>query len=127
MTDRDRSDDGSAQRRRERRVRSWLREGIPSVAADGLRTQKTVSSVGREVEAHETHAAARGQKEPPPPGMRPGSLAEPGPQRNAALLREYSSFSGAALAGGDSSRAPLSRSSCGKRMRRRRNRGKRRR
>ena len=41
------------------------------------------------MEAHETHEVQRGQKEPPP-GARPGILAEPGPLRSDRSLRRSS-------------------------------------
>ena len=68
----------------------------------GLRAQKAASS--GEVEAHETHSALRGPKQPPP-GSRPGILAEPGPQRSDRSLRHSSSGAPSlalvSLAGGD--------------------------
>ena len=83
---------GAATWRCERRLRSWLRHEWMTVAAelpaalhhsrdgvrvthDGPRAQKTVSSVVRDVEAHETNDTLRRQKELPP-GARPGILAE---------------------------------------------------
>ena len=97
--------DGAAMRRRQRRLRSWWRHEQQSIAAvlatvshhsypqvdtayDGLRAQRTVTSTG-EVEAHEVNAAPRGQKEPPP-GARPGILAELAPQRSDRSLRHSS-------------------------------------
>ena len=85
---------GAAMRRR---LRSWWCHEQQSIAAvvatvshhsypkvdtanDGQRAQKTVTSTGEEVE-YVKHAPLRAQKTPPP-GMRPGSLAEPGPQRS---------------------------------------------
>ena len=50
----------------------------------GPRAQKAASS--REVEAHETHSALRGPKQPPH-GERPGSLLDPGPQRSDRTAR----------------------------------------
>ena len=53
----------------------------------GLRAQKSASS--GEVEAHETHSALRGPKQPPP-GERPGILLEPLPQRSDRSRRHFS-------------------------------------
>ena len=78
---------GAAKRRRERRLRSWLRHERMTVAAelsaalhhsrdggqvkyDGLRAQKTDSAA--------------------PPGVRPGSLCDPGPQRSDRTVRRSS-------------------------------------
>ena len=86
MTDR-----GAAQRRRERRLRSWLKHERLTVAMElaaalhhsrdggpgshnALRGQKAASS-GREGEVREPYDALRGQKRPPP-GTRPAPLAE---------------------------------------------------
>ena len=44
-----------------------------------------IARVGEEV-VHDAHNALRGPKTPPP-GVRPGSLAEPGPQRSDRSLR----------------------------------------
>ena len=49
------------------------------------RGQKIATSI-REVEEHETNNAPRRQKAPPP-GARPGILAEPGPQSSDRSLR----------------------------------------
>ena len=82
---------GATKRRRERRLHSWWRHKQVSIAAElsaafhhsrdrrqgkhvGLRAQKTDSAVDVEV-VQDAHEAPRGQ-ETPPPGMRPGSLAE---------------------------------------------------
>ena len=58
----------------------------------------------REVEAHETDHAPRGQKEPPPEA-RPGMLSEPGPQRSDRTVLHSSSdaplLAAPSLAGGD--------------------------
>ena len=51
------------------------------------RGQKTAASAGEEVE-HATHYGPRAQETPP--GVRPGSLAEPGPQRSDRSLRRSS-------------------------------------
>ena len=93
---------GSAKRRRQRRLRSWLRHERQTVALEvaaalhhsrdvgpgthaGLRAQKAASS--GEVEAYETHSALRGPKQPPP-GMRSEQLPEaPGPQRCDRTVR----------------------------------------
>ena len=112
---------GAARRRRERRLRSTLRheqQTVRKALAAALhhsagpkekvemqqnhapRGQKTAARA-REVEEHDTHAGLRAQKTPPQ-GRRPGTLAEPGPQRSdrspAALLRG-SSFSRFGVAG----------------------------
>ena len=94
---------GAAKRRRERRLRSWLRHERMTVAAelsaalhhsrdgvqvkfDGLRAQKTDSAADGEEVVHDAHDALRGQKTPPP-GVRPGSLCDPGPQRSDRTVR----------------------------------------
>ena len=86
--------DGAAKRRRQRRLRSWLRHEQQTVAAvlatvshhsypkvdtahDGLRAQRTVTSTREGVE-HETYGGLRAQK-PPLPGKRPGLPPEPEP------------------------------------------------
>ena len=52
------------------------------------RGQKTAARAGEEVE-YEKHAGPRAQKTPPP-GERPGLLAEPGPQRSDRTVRRSS-------------------------------------
>ena len=52
------------------------------------RGQKTAARAG-EVEEQATHARPRAQKTPPP-GGRPGNLAEPGPQRSDRSRRRFS-------------------------------------
>ena len=100
---------GAARRRRERRLRSMLRheqqtvrmalaaalhhsagpkEKVEMQQNGALRGQKTAARAGEEV-VHDAHDALRGQKTPPP-GVRPGSLAEPGPQRSDRSLRRSS-------------------------------------
>ena len=92
----------SAMRRRQRRLRSWLRHERQTVAMElaaalhhsrdvgpgthaGLRAQKAASS--REEAGVETHNALRGLKTLPP-GMRPEQLPEaPGPQRCDRTVR----------------------------------------
>ena len=93
---------GAAQRRRQRRLRSWLRHEQQTVAAvlatvshhsfpkvdtahDGLRALRTVTSTREGVE-HEKHVGLRAQKRPLP-GVRPGSLLDPGPQRSDRTVR----------------------------------------
>ena len=56
------------------------------------RGQKSAARAGKEVE-HATHNGPRAQKSPPP-GVRPGILPEPGPQRSDRTVRR---FAGAAL------------------------------
>ena len=85
-------DAGSARRRRERRLRSWLRHERMTVAAElsaalhrtrdgereqyvGLPAQKSDSEAVVEEVAYETHAVPRGQHTPPP-GSRPAPLPE---------------------------------------------------
>ena len=101
--------EGAARRRRQRRLRSWLKHERQSVAmalaehahhsSPGQRTARA-----REVEAHESHEALRGQKEPPP-GARPGLLLEPAPQRSDRTVRRSSGktplLAVPSLAGGD--------------------------
>ena len=100
---------GAARRRRERRLRSMLRheqqtvrmalaaalhhsaglkENVEMQQNGAPRGQKTAARAGEEVE-HATHYGPRAQ-ETPPPGVRPGSLAEPGPQRSDRSLRRSS-------------------------------------
>ena len=52
------------------------------------RGQKTAARAGEEV-VHDAHDALRGQKTPPP-GVRPGSLSDPGPQRSDRTVRRSS-------------------------------------
>ena len=93
---------GAARRRRERRLRSMLRHEQQTVRialATALhhvemqqngapRGQKTAARA-REVEEQATHDGLRAQRAPPP-GVRPGSLTEPGPQRSDRSLRRSS-------------------------------------
>ena len=99
----------AAARRRQRRLRSWLRHERMTVAmtlAEKLhhtsRGQK-LARVGEEV-VHDAHDALRGQKTPPP-GVRPGSLCDPGPQRSDRTVRRSSGevplLAVPVLAGGD--------------------------
>ena len=96
MPDVDHAGTGAARRRRERRLRAWLRHERQSVAAAvaealhhsaGLR-EKVVERRGRqEGEVHETHNALRSQTTPLP-GKRPAPLSEvTGPQ--AAVTDGY--------------------------------------
>ena len=98
----------AAAQRRQRRLRSWLRHERMTVAmtlAEKLhhtsRGQK-LARVGEEV--HDAHDALRGQ-ETPPPGVRPGSLSNPGPQRSDRTVRRSSGeaplLAVPVLAGGD--------------------------
>ena len=112
--------DGAAKRRRQRRLRSWLRHEQQTVAAvlatvshhsfqkvdtalDGLRALRTVTSTREGVE-HEKHVGLRAQK-PPLPGERPGCLVDPGPQRSDRTVRHSAGEAPllvvASLAGGD--------------------------
>ena len=93
--------EGSARRRRERRLRAWWRLEQASVSAavvsalhhscdvgpvlhEALRGHKKTTE--GEVDEHETHAGLRAQTAPPP-GKRPGILPEPGPQRSDRTVR----------------------------------------
>ena len=85
----------SARRRRERRLRSMLRHERMAVAMavaeathQSSRGQNTATAIREEV-VQVTHEAPRGQKTPPL-GVRPGSLAEPGPKRSDRSLRRSS-------------------------------------
>ena len=99
----------AAARRRQRRLRSWLRHERMTVAmtlAEKLhhtsRGQK-LARVGEEV-VHDAHDALR-RKKTPPPGVRPGSLCDPGPQRSDRTVRRSSGevplLAVPVLAGGD--------------------------
>ena len=100
---------GAARRRRQRRLRSILRheqqtvrmalaaalhhsagpkEKVEMQQYGALRGQKTAARAGEEV-VHDAHDALRGQKTPPP-GVRPGSLSDPGPQRSDRTVRRSS-------------------------------------
>ena len=83
---------GAAMRRRQRRLRSWLRHEWMTVAMTLAEfTHHTaprgpkIARVGEGVE-HEQHDGLRAQK-PPLPGVRPGSLLDPGPQRSGRTVR----------------------------------------
>ena len=83
---------GAAMRRRQRRLRSWLRHERMTVAMTLAEMMHhtaprgpTVASVGEGVE-HEQHDGLRALK-PPLPGVRPGSLSDPGPQRSDRTVR----------------------------------------
>ena len=97
-------------RRRQRRLRSWLRHERMTVAMTlAEMTHHTaprgpmMARVGGEV-VHDAHDALRGQK-PPLPGVRPGSLSDPGPQRSDRTVRRSSGevplLAVPVLAGGD--------------------------
>ena len=82
----------AAARRRQRRLRSWLRHERMTVAMTlAEMTHHTaprgpkMARVGEGVE-HEQHVGLRAQK-PPLPGVRPGSLLDPGPQRSDRTVR----------------------------------------
>ena len=82
---------------------------VPKVdtADDGLRAQKTVTSIGEEVE-YVKHVGLRAQKTPPP-GARPGILAEPGPQRSDRTVRRPAGTGGGVGRGSGQLRASLPR------------------
>ena len=88
-------------RRRQRRLRSWLRHERMTVAM--TLAEMTHHTAGEEV-VHDAHDALRGQKTPPP-GVRPGSLSDPGPQRSDRTVRRSSGavplLAVPVLAGGD--------------------------
>ena len=102
---------GAAKRRRERRLRQWHRHERMTVAMavaeathhSAPRRQKTATAI-REVEEQATHDGLRAQTAPPP-GMRPGILPEPGPQRSDRCLRRSAGdtplLAVPSLAGGD--------------------------
>ena len=89
---------GVARRRRERRLRSWWRHEQQTVrmalaAATHHSAQQNAASRGpktgaraREGVEHVQHDGLRAQK-PPLPGVRPGSLFDPGPQRSDRTVR----------------------------------------
>ena len=86
---------GSARRRRERRLRSLLRHvrlavamAVAEATHHSSRGQKTATVI-REVEEQAAHGGLRAQKTPPP-GARPGMLAEPGAQRSDPSRRHFS-------------------------------------
>ena len=96
--------EGSARRRRERRLRAWWRHEQASVSAavvsalhhscdvgpvlyEALRGHKKTTE--GEVEEQAAHTGLRAQKTPPP-GERPGLLLEPGPQRSDRTVRRSS-------------------------------------
>ena len=73
--------EGAARRRRERRLRSWLKHERQSVAM-ALAEQKHHASWGQmraraREELHEMNHAPWRPKPPPPTGIRPGVLKEP--------------------------------------------------
>ena len=92
---------GVGRRRRERRLRSWLRHEqqtvrMALVAASHHSAQQNAAPRGpktgaraREVEEQVTHVGLRAQKTPPP-GERPGILPEPLPQRSDRSRRRFS-------------------------------------
>ena len=88
---------GAARRRRERRLRSMLRHELRTVRTTALARRRkngalrglmTAARAG-DVEEQVTHAGLRAPKTPPP-GARPGILAEPGPQRSDGSKRHFS-------------------------------------
>ena len=96
-------DSGAAQRRRERRLHAWQRHVRTAVQLalaeklhhsankvephDALRGQN--KRAGREEVENVTRDGLRAQKSPPP-GVRPGSLVDPGPQRSDRTVRRSS-------------------------------------
>ena len=83
---------GGARRRRERRLRSTMRHervAVAMVVAEAThhssRGHKSATVI-REEEVHEMYDGPRAQKRPPP-GERPGILAEPGRQRSDRTVR----------------------------------------
>ena len=129
----------AAARRRQRRVHSWLRHERMTVAMTLAEMSHhtaprgpKMARVGEEVE-YEKHAGIRAQKTPPP-GERPGILAEPGPQRSDRTVRRSSGetplLAVPVLAGGDgvdgTALSFLVRRAVEDRRRRRRRRGRRR-
>ena len=94
---------GAALRRRERRLRAWQRHVRTAVQLalaeklhhsankvephDALRGQN--KRAGREEVENVTRGGLRAQKSPPP-GVRPGSLVDPGPQRSDRTVRRSS-------------------------------------
>ena len=88
---------GSARRRRERRLRSFLRHERMAVAlhfaealhhSSGASLEPVVERREEEVEAEVVYVAPRGQEQPPP-GMRPGSPSDPGPPQQVAATVGY--------------------------------------
>ena len=65
-----------------------LKEKVEMQQNGAPRGQKTAARAGEEVE-YEKHASLRALKTPPP-GERPGLLAEPGPQRSDRTVRRSS-------------------------------------
>ena len=98
---------GAAKRRRDR-LRAWHRHEQLTAAIElatalhhSAQRPKTVVEEPREEVVKVTHDAPRAQKTPPP-GVRPGILAEPGPQRSDRTVRRFlgdCSFTVAAVAG----------------------------
>ena len=81
---------GAARRRRERRLRSMLRHEQQTVRMALAAALHHSAGPKEKVEmVHDAHDAQRGQKTPPP-GVRPGSLSDPGPQRSDRTVRRSS-------------------------------------
>ena len=96
---------GASKRRRDRRLRAWHRDEQLTVAMElaaalhhSAQRPKTVVEEPKEEVENVTHDGLRAQKSPPP-GMRPGSLLDPGPQRS--LQGDAPLLVVASLAGGD--------------------------
>ena len=132
------SERGAARQRTERRLRSWAKHERLSVAmalaealhhSSGLPTKTVVERrERREGEVREEHIAPRGQTRPPP-GMRPAPLVEVAEPQVVEAARAHRaagvpSLAPAVLGGGgdgvdSAALAFLSRTSCGRRRRRR--------
>ena len=101
----------AAARRRQRRLRSWLRhERMTVIATLAEKLHHTsrgpkIARVREEV-VHDAHDALRGPKTPPL-GVRPGSLAAEERAQSAALLRGNSSDSSAEASDGRTLRSLL--------------------
>ena len=86
---------GAAMRRRQRRLRSWLRHERMTVAMTLAEMTHHAAPRGPkmarvgDVEEQVSHAGLRAQKTPPP-GERPGILPEPLPQRSDRSRRHFS-------------------------------------
>ena len=102
---------GAAKRRRHRRLRAWHRHEQLTVAMElaaalhhSAQRPKTVVEEPKEEVENVTRDGLRAQKSPPP-GVRPGSLFDPRPQRSDRTVRRSAgadpSLTLVSLAGGD--------------------------